>query len=121
MTNKLKKLTIILYTGDKEKINYALSIVATAAALERSTELFFTGKSIQFLMANNKDSNYNHANSEELLSTIIDLGAELSVCSGALSENNIKENELRNDIKITLTGLTSILSVNNQESQIIFI
>ena len=80
MTNKLKKLTIILYTGDKEKINYALSIVATAAALERSTELFFTGKSIQFLMANNKDSNYNHANSEELLSAIINLGGIANIC-----------------------------------------
>ena len=40
------KLIIILFSGEKEKINYALGMLATAAALGRPTELFLTGKSI---------------------------------------------------------------------------
>lgn len=119
--NELKKLTIILYTGDQEKINYALSIVAIAASLDRPTELFFTGNSIQYLITNNVNANLNNSSSKELLSAIIDLGTKLSVCSGALSEKNIKEEALRKDLKINFTGLTSILSSKNQNSQIIFI
>ena len=52
---------------------------------------------------------------------ITDLNTQLTVCSGSLSDNNITENELRNDIDIKITGLASILSSENQDSQIIFI
>ena len=34
------KLIIILFSEENEKINYALGMLATAAALERPTELF---------------------------------------------------------------------------------
>ena len=46
------KLIIILFSEDKEKINYALGMLATAAALERPTELFLTGKSIKSFLDN---------------------------------------------------------------------
>ena len=121
MNNTSKKLIIILYAKEKDPLNYALSMIATAAALERPTELFFTGKSVLSLINNNKFSNFDHKNSQELLLITLDLNTKISVCSGALSENNIKENELRNDINIDVTSLTSILSLENQNSQIIFI
>ena len=121
MKNNTKKLIIVLYAGEKEKLNYAMGMIATAAALERPTELFFTGKSILSLIHNNKISSLGYKNSSELLLAIIDLNTKLTVCSGSLSDNKITENELRNDIGITVAGLASILSSENQDSQIIFI
>ena len=121
MKNNTKKLIIVLYAGEKEKLNYAMGMIATAAAFERPTELFFTGKSALSLINNNKNSILDYKNSAELLLTIVDLDTKLTVCSGALSDNNIAENTLRSDIGITITGLTSILSSENQDSHIIFI
>ena len=120
MKSNTKKLIIILYSEEKEKLNYAMGMIATAAALERPTELFFSGKSVLSLN-NNQISSFSYKNSAELLVAITDLNTQLTVCSGSLSDNNITENELRNDIDIKITGLASILSSENQDSQIIFI
>ena len=121
MKNNSKKLIIILFAEEKEKLNYALGMIATAAALERPTEFFFTGKSFLSLIKNRKISNFNYKNSQELLLAILDLNTKLSVCSGALFNHNINEKDLRNDLNINVTGLTSILSSENEDSQIIFI
>ena len=121
MKSNTKKLVIILYSEEKEKLNYAMGMIATAAALERPTELFFSGKSVLSLISNNQISSLSYKNSAELLMAITDLNTQFTVCSGSLSDNNITENELRNDIDIKITGLASILSSENQDSQIIFI
>jgi peroxiredoxin family protein len=115
------KLIIILFSGEKEKINYTLGILATAAALERPTELFLTGKSIVSFLENKKNINLNYSNSNELLSSLIELKTKITVCSGALTENKIKESDLRKDIIFDISGLTSILSPKNSKDQIIFI
>lgn len=115
------KLIIILFSEEKEKINYALGMLATAAALERPTELFLTGKSIfSFLNANNHFI-VNYSNSDELLTSLIELNTKIAVCSGALAENKLKESDLRKDINFNISGLTSILSPKNSRDQIIFI
>ena len=121
MKSNKKKLIIILYSEKKEKLNYAMGMIATAAALERPTELFFTGKSVLSLIDNNKIYSLDYKNSSELLVAIIELNTKLTVCSGSLSDNKITENDLRNDIDIKVVGLATILSNENQDSQIIFI
>ena len=103
------KLIIILFSEDKEKINYALGMLATAAALERPTELFLTGKSIKSFL---DDKDYNSSNdsiSHELISSLLEL------------KNKIIESELRKDIIFNISGLTSILNPKNSHDQIIFI
>jgi len=121
---KKKKLTIILYSDEEEKINYALSMAATAAAIERKTELFFAGKTVNNLLDQktlkykNIISKFKFSNSEELLSANIELKTLFLICSGALHANNISKEKLRNDINWKITGLTEIISNNN--SQIIF-
>ena len=56
------KLIIILFSEEKEKINYALGMLATAAALERPTELFLTGKSIFSFLNESNNSILNYYN-----------------------------------------------------------
>ena len=115
------KLIIILFSEEKEKINYALGMLATAAALERPTELFLTGKSIKSLLGNKNYNSSNFSISDELISSLLELKTKITVCSGALNENNMLESDLRKDIIFNISGLTSILSPKNSNDQIIFI
>ena len=112
------KLIIILFSEEKEKINYALGMIATAAALERPTELFLTGKSIMSFLDN---QNLEYSNSNELLLSLIEFKTKITICSGALAKNKIKESDLRKDIIFQISGLTSILNPKNSNDQIIFI
>ena len=122
---KKSKLIIILHSDEKDKINYALSIAATAAAIERETKLFFAGKTVNNLLDQktlkykNIISKFNFSNNKELLLANIELKTSFLICSGALDHNNINKENLRNDINWKITGLTEIISDNN--SQIIFI
>tara|TARA_A100001037_G_C14730407_1_gene448546 strand:+ start:170 stop:526 length:357 start_codon:yes stop_codon:yes gene_type:complete len=115
------KLIIILFSEEKEKINYALGMLATAAALERPTELFLTGKSIKSFLDDKNYSSSNYSISNELISSLLELKTKITLCSGALHENNILESDLRKDIIFNIAGLTSILSPKNSQDQIIFI
>ena len=115
------KLIIILFSEEKEKINYALGMLATAAALERPTELFLTGKSIKSFLDDKDHNSSNYSISDELISSLLELKTKITVCSGALKENKILESDLRKDIIFNISGLTSILSSKNSHDQIIFI
>tara|TARA_B100000686_G_C16759390_1_gene957687 strand:- start:1622 stop:1993 length:372 start_codon:yes stop_codon:yes gene_type:complete len=122
---KKNKLTIIIHSDDKEKINYALSIGASAAAMDRTVELFFAGKTVnnlidkKYLKSNNITSKFSYSNSSELLDANIELKTKFLICSGALHENKICKEKLRQDINWKITGITEIIS--NANSQLIFI
>tara|TARA_B100000131_G_C17908313_1_gene529297 strand:+ start:327 stop:698 length:372 start_codon:yes stop_codon:yes gene_type:complete len=122
---KKNKLIIILNSNDEEKINYAFSISATASAIEREVELFFSGRTVnnllnnEYLKTKNIITKFMFSNTNELLIANIELQTTFSICSGALNENNIDKNNLRKDINWKITGLTEILASHN--TQIIFI
>ncbi|MBF87095.1 MAG: hypothetical protein CMP15_02900 [Rickettsiales bacterium] len=122
---KKNKLSIIIHTNSDEKINYALSISAVAAAIDRKVELFFAGETVNNLVsedilnAKNKHSKLTFSNSGELLNANKELNTRFLICSGALNENKIKKEDLRDDIKWNITGITEIIADDN--SQIIFI
>ena len=65
---KKNKLSIIIHTNSDEKINYALSISAVAAAIDRKVELFFAGETVNNLVsedilnAKNKHSKLTFSN-----------------------------------------------------------
>ena len=122
---KKNKLTIIIYTNSDEKINYALSLSATAAAIDRKVELFFAGKAV-FNFLDEKKINSDkiflkpaYSKIYELLNANIELKTKFLICSGALNENKIIKEDLRKDIDCNITGITEIISDDN--SQIIFI
>ena len=122
---KKNKLSIIIHTNSDEKINYALSISAVAAAIDRKVELFFAGETVNNLVsedilnAKNKHSKLTFSNSGELLNANKELNTRFLICSGALNENKIKKEDLRDDIKWNITGIMEIIADDN--SQIIFI
>tara|TARA_B100001540_G_C15183309_1_gene363034 strand:+ start:137 stop:508 length:372 start_codon:yes stop_codon:yes gene_type:complete len=122
---KKNKLSIIIHTNSDEKINYALSISAVAAAIDRKVELFFAGETVNNLVnedilnAKNTHSKLTFSNSGELLNANKELNTRFLICSGALNENKIKKEDLRDDIKWNITGITEIIADDN--SQIIFI
>ena len=119
------KLIIIVHSNEKENINYALSMSATASAIERKVVLFFSGKTINNLL--NEESlklkniryKFTFSNNNELLLANIELGTSFLVCSGALHTNKIDKKNLRKDINWKITGLTEILA--DSKNQIVFI
>ena len=131
MTKSAKKcLTIIMFTYDKEKINYGLSIICAAAAINRPTEILFAGENIYNLIEGkhlkkiNRKNLLTFSNSEELLQSAINLGTSIEICSAALDKNDINAKQLRKDIKITIGGLVSTVSEdlsNRKEKDLIFI
>ena len=66
-------------------------MLATAAALERPTELFLTGKSIFSFLNESNNSILNYSNSDELLTTLIELKTKIAVCSGAIIGSTKKD------------------------------
>ena len=122
---KNNTLIVILHSNEKERINYALSIIASGAAIGRNTELFFTGKSVtnlltsDFLKKKKINSQFNFSNTNELLLASIELKTKFHACSGALADNKINKNDIRKDLKINLTGLPEIIS--NKNCQLLFI
>ncbi len=117
MTKSLKRcLTVIMFTYDKEKLNYGLSIICAAAAINRPTEILFAGENIYNLIDEkhlkkiNRENLLTFLNSEELLQSAIDLGTSIEICSAALDKNDINTKKLRKDIKITVGGLVNTVS-----------
>ena len=122
-----KKLTIIMYTYDKEKLNYGLSIICAAAAIGRPTEFFFTGQNIynilnsEYLKKINKKTLLSFSNSEELLKSSIELGTLFTACSAAIESTNIDVQFIRKDLKLSITGLVSIVSGEAESKELLFI
>ena len=122
-----KKLTVIMFSYNKEKLNYGLSIICAAAAIDRPTELFFAGKNIfniltfDYLKEINKKSFLSFSNSEELLISSMKLGTQFSVCSAAIDDNKIDIKFIRSDLEISISGLVSIVSEELKSNELLFI
>ncbi len=128
MNNKhKKKLTVIMYTYDKGKLNYGLSIISAAAAINWSTEIFFAGDNIYnildiyYLKKIGKKTHLDYSNSEELLNACKDLKTNFSVCSAALETKKIDPKFLRKDLKISISGIVSVISNTKNNRELIFI
>ncbi len=122
-----KKLTIIMFTYDKEKLNYGLSIICAAAAIDRPTEFFFAGENVynilnlDYLKKINKSSFLSFSNTEELLQSSLELGTIFIVCSAAIESKKINIKFIRQDLKVSISGLVSILSEEKENKELLFI
>ena len=116
-----------MFSYNKEKLNYGLSIMSTAAALGQNTEFFFAGENvynimeISYLKKNNRKSFLSFSNSEELVSACKELGTSFSVCSAAIATNNIDAKFIRKDLEISISGITSIISKRKNETDLLFV
>ncbi|MBT5374008.1 MAG: hypothetical protein HOI33_00465 [Rhodospirillaceae bacterium] len=143
-TAKKTGIALIVFSGDFERVHYALVTASAAAATNRPATLFFTHQATRALLE--KDSNGTPgwhglggqddrkameidaeyikrgiAGFEELLTASNDLGVTFMVCEMGLRAIDLEDAPRRADIAIKTGGMVSFLSETNENGRIIFI
>ena len=146
MLNKRpKKLSIIIFSSDFDKVHYALVMASAAAAIDIPVTLFFTMGASRALLAspenawkclpggafadtgetggdvNNKFEKRMVATFEELLQACVSLKVKFMVCDMGLRAMNLNVKALRNDVPLEAGGMVSFFNDASAYGQMVFI
>ena len=120
-------LSVIVFSGDFERVHYALVLASAAAAIGGPATLFFTGEAIRALVANNGwqnlpaaggatggeiDERYQSrgvAGFDELLQACVGLDVRFIVCEMGLRAIGLTRADLRDDVPIEEAGVVTLL------------
>ena len=134
-----ERLSVVLLSGDFERVHYALCMASAAAALERPVTLFVTLGALRAFVAEDAqgrpgwmrlpvaqdlaprnvadggalDARYRGrgvAGFEELLEACRGLGVEFMVCDMGLRALGLEPGELRADLDLRPGGLATLLA-----------
>ena len=131
MTND--KLPVVVFSGDFERVHYALAMAAAAAALGKAATLLFTGPAVHALAAamdgeepgwralrsgdgrsgSQVDADHRGrgvAGFEELLAACAELGVRLIACEMGMRTAGLDRAALRVDIVVEEAGLATFLA-----------
>lgn len=138
------KLSVVVFSGDYEKVHYALAMASAAVAVNRPATLFFTMEAIHGLgkkdaegkpgwhalsagggeAAAARDEGYagrGVAVFEELLGSCTELGVKFMVCETGLRVLGLTAGDLRQDIAIAEGGIVSFLHDASAHGAVVFI
>ena len=146
MPNKRpERLSIIIFSGDFDKIHYALVMASAAAAIDIPVTLFFTMGASSALLAspenawqclpggaiaktgetggdiNNRFKKRMVATFEELFQACVSLKVKFMVCDMGLRAMNLDVKALRNDVPLEAGGMVTFINNASANGQIIFI
>lgn len=122
-------LSLIVHSGDYDRVHYALVLASAAAAINRPVIVFFTGDAIKALMepapdgrpgwsqlsgdAQRQDSELSDrgvATFEALLSACGEMNVRFMVCEMALRAAGVSETGLRTDVPYEVAGAVTFLT-----------
>lgn len=127
------KLSIIVFSGDYDRIHYALAMASSAVAIDRAVTLFFTMDGIHALLRpgahgardwSARETDYaakKIGTAEEMLSACIELGATFMVCEMGLRATGISLDDLREDVSVATGSIVSFLNDAARHGQMIMI
>ena len=140
------KLSVIVFSGEYEKIHYALVTAAAAAAINIPVTLFFTMDAIRALGANDAQGQpgwhrlpvgrvgYPNANSvdetmrsrgvvgfAELLDACVAMEVKLMVCEMGLRAMAMTSDDLRHDFEHVQGGIVTFLNDASSDGAMLFI
>lgn len=139
------KLSIVVFSGDFDRVHYALALASSAVATNRAATLFFTMGAINALRAEGADgapgwhalapgaggiaaaerdrafADEGVATFAELLDACRELGATFMVCEMGLRAMGLTLTDLRDDIPLAKGGIVSFLADASADGQILFI
>lgn len=140
-----EKLSLVVFSGDFDKIHYALVMASAAAAIDTSVTLFFTMEGARALLHTGVDNvpawaiqptsngletgadmndafiERGVADFEVLLEACRELGVRFLVCEMGLKTLDITRGELRADIAIEVGGVVTFLNDAHKDGSIVFI
>ncbi len=142
--NRPDKLSLVVYSGDFDKVHYALAMASAAVAVNVPATLFFTMEAISALKkpgggaspgwhalragngrsAREVDQEFGSrgvARFNELLEACRDLGATFMVCDMGLRATGLEMADLRDDIDYRQGGLVTFLNDARADGAMLFI
>jgi peroxiredoxin family protein len=140
------RLSLIVSSGDYDRVHYALAMASAATATARPATLFFTMAALKALLADRPDGlpgwaalapapggqtaierDASHAQAgiatmEELIAACIEFGTTVRVCEMGLKAEGLATVDLRPDVPVVEGGLVSFLAEAERDGgQIVFI
>lgn len=133
------KLSIIVFSGQFERVHYALVMAAAAIASNKPVTLFFSMGAARALL---KDMGWRKLPSEEaqsaqamddqfkqrgigafeeLLEACVALGVTFQVCEMGLKALGIERNDLRADVPLALGGVVTFLADASKDGAMLFV
>lgn len=139
------KLSIVVFSGDFDKVHYALVLASGAAAIGKAVTLFFTMEACRALTkpaadgtpawrhlpvggnwadGGTMDDDFrvrNIATFEELLMACPELGVTFLVCEMGLKAIGLTRADLRDDLPIAEGGVVTFVTDASAEGAMLFI
>ena len=133
------KLSVVVFSGDFERVHYALSMAAAAAAVNRPATLFFTMEAIramgrprgdgqpgwtQLPGANERDAEFAErgvVGFEELVEACRALGVRTMVCEMGLRAVGLTADDLRDDVQFAEGGIVTFLNDASADGAVLFV
>lgn len=140
------RLSLILFSGDYDRVHYALVMASAAAATGRPATLFLTMGALRLLLAEHPgglpgwgalaaspdgitalERDARHARDglatiEELLAACVEFGVAVSVCAMGLKAEGLSRADLRSDVPLSEGGMVSFLAEAERDGgRIVFI
>ncbi len=139
------KLSIVVFSGDFDRVHYALARASAAAATNRPATLFFTMAALRALLKDKPDGtpgwhalapagggtspgererefeSQGVATFAELLGACRELGVKFMVCEMGLRAEGLVAGQLRDDIQYEQGGIVSFLADASPTGHTVFI
>ena len=140
------KLSIVVFSGDFDRVHYALVLASGAAAIGKAVTLFFTMEASRALMKPADDGSPSWralpvasggwadagamddafaargvATFEELLAACPELGVRFLVCEMGLKAMDLSRADLRGDIPIEDGGVVTFVTDASTDGAMLFI
>ena len=133
------KLSVVVFSGDFERVHYALAMASAAAAVDRPTTLFFTMAACHALGkrltdgrpgwsalpgAPGRDAEFaarGVATFEELFEACVDLKVTMMVCEMGLRAKDLTTDDLCQDFEHVEGGIVTFLNDASRDGAMLFI
>lgn len=122
------KLSLIIQSGEYDRVHYALVMASAALAVGKPVTLFFTMAATRALTARWADDAREAAFAadglatfEELLTACRELDATFMVCELGLRAEELSTGDLRDDIPITEGSAVSFLSDASGDGAMLYV
>lgn len=131
-------LSVIVFSGDFERVHYALVLASAAAAIGGPVTLFFTGEAIRALVAGDGwrmlpaaggatgaeiDERYRGrgvAGFKELLEACVAMDVRFIVCEMGLRAIGLTRSDLREDVPVEEAGVVTLLG-GSSAAQLLYV
>ncbi len=122
------KLSLIVQSGDFERVHYSLVIASAALATGKPVTLFFTMEGTRALTSNFVNTEQEAAlkqnklaTFEELLAACAEMGASFMVCEMGLRASHVVRDQLRPDIEIKEGSVVSFIADASSSGAMLYI